>query len=130
MVQRLCVCLAGKEGYGCGRCSAYLCDNSDIISRHFHGKHGKAYLFSRCFNYYFGPQEEKELMTGTHIVRDVFCSNCDHYIGWTYDFAHEEKERYKMNRFVLERKLLRAITADSTRGLSGPGAETQDMENT
>ncbi|ESL08768.1 zinc-binding protein (Yippee) [Trypanosoma rangeli SC58] len=125
MARRLRLRFTAKDGYGCGRCSAYLCDNSDVISRAFHGKHGKAYLVSRCFNYYFGPQEEKELITGSHIVRDVFCSCCDRYIGWTYDFAYVEKERYKVNRFVLERQLLRAIKADATTGLPAAGNTSQ-----
>ncbi|KAG8341462.1 putative Yippee zinc binding DNA binding Mis18 centromere assembly [Trypanosoma vivax] len=115
MVQRLRVQLLGEEGFGCGRCGAYLCNTNDVMSRHFHGKHGKAYLVSRCFNYYFGPPEEKELMTGTHIVRDVFCSTCDRYFGWTYDFAHQEKERYKVSRFVMERKLLTTISKQPQR---------------
>ncbi|ORC90707.1 zinc-binding protein (Yippee) [Trypanosoma theileri] len=117
MVQRVRIIFTGKDGYGCGRCGAYLCDTGDVISRHFHGKHGKACLVSRCFNYYFGPQEEKQLLTGVHIVRDVYCSNCDSYLGWTYDFAHEEKERYKTNRFVLELELLREI-GSNTEGCS------------
>lgn len=116
MVQRIRVLHCGVDSYGCGHCGAYFCDKSDVISRNFNGKFGKAYLVSRCFNFYFGPAEEKELMTGKHIVRDAFCSNCDSYFGWTYDFAYEDKERYKVSRFVVERQLLQAIAAGPAAG--------------
>ncbi|CCD13641.1 hypothetical protein, unlikely [Trypanosoma congolense IL3000] len=110
MVQRFRVLMGGSEGYSCRRCGAHLCDVGDVISREFRGKHGKAYLVNRCFNFYFGPPEEKELRTGKHIVRDTFCSNCDAYFGWTYDFAYEDKQRYKISRFVMERKLLQLVS--------------------
>ncbi|EPY29564.1 zinc-binding protein (Yippee) [Strigomonas culicis] len=119
MVKRLRKRLAapeGAHGYGCALCGAHLCLSQDIISRHFHGKHGRAILVDRCANYYYGPQEQKELMTGTHIVRDVFCNCCDKNVGWCYDFAHSEKERYKVQRFVLEHALIRPVSTDQEGG--------------
>ncbi|CCW68191.1 unnamed protein product [Phytomonas sp. Hart1] len=113
---------ANDTGYGCAFCSTHLCLDSDVLSRHFHGKHGKAYLVDRCENYYAGPPEQKELITGTHIVRDVFCTFCDKNIGWSYDFAHDEKERYKVHRFVLEYKLIRAVTSSPLYGYLGAGS--------
>lgn len=114
---------SGPVGFGCAFCSTHLCLESDVISKHFHGKHGSAFLVNRCENCYFGPQEQKELMTGTHIVRDVFCSFCDRNIGWCYDFAHDEKERYKVHRFVLERVLIRLIRPGGAHGYLGVGEE-------
>lgn len=105
-----------ENGYGCALCGTPLFVDTSITSRNFHGKHGKAYLVNWCMNYYYGPQETKELMTGTHVVRDVFCNGCDKYIGWGYDFAHDDKERYKVHRFVLERQLIRIISIDRQQG--------------
>lgn len=123
MVKRLRTQLVASSsspsGYGCAFCSSHLSLDADIISRHFQGKHGRAFLVNRCENCYFGPQEQKELMTGTHIVRDVFCSFCDKYVGWAYDFAHVDRERYKVHRFVLERKLVRAIHPGPNNGYLG-----------
>ncbi|CCW61505.1 unnamed protein product [Phytomonas sp. EM1] len=113
-------------GYGCAFCSTHLCLASDVLSRTFHGKHGKAFLVNRCENYYVGPQEQKELITGTHIVRDVFCTFCDKNIGWCYDFALDEQERYKVHRFVLENKLVRAINSSPRYGYLGIKPPQQD----
>ncbi|KPI84795.1 putative Zinc-binding protein (Yippee) [Leptomonas seymouri] len=114
MVKRVRTRLAATEGdeagFGCGFCGAHLCAADDVVSDNFRGRHGKAFLVSRCENSYYGHQEEKQLMTGLHRVRDVFCSNCDQYVGWGYDFAVDEREMYKMQRFVLERQLIRIIT--------------------
>ncbi|CAC9516120.1 zinc-binding protein (Yippee) [Leishmania donovani] len=123
MVRRLRTRLAapsgGEGGFGCAFCGAHLCIAEDIVSDNFRGRHGKAFLVSRCENTYYGHQEEKQLMTGLHRVRDVFCSNCDQYVGWGYDFAVDEREMYKMQRFVLERQLIRVITHGQLRGALG-----------
>lgn len=116
MVKRVRTRLSAPDGdeggFGCGFCGAHLCINDDVVSDNFRGRHGKAFLVSRCENSYYGRQEEKQLMTGLHRVRDVFCANCDQYIGWGYDFAVDEREMYKMQRFVLERLLIRVIHRD------------------
>ena len=31
-----------------------------------------------------GPAEEKELATGLHRVRDIYCKMCLTIVGWTY----------------------------------------------
>jgi hypothetical protein len=90
------------EIFTCRQCGAPLCDSGDVVSKGFHGKTGQAYLVSRCLNSYFGPQEQKQLMTGVHIVRDVYCRLCHALLGWTYDYAVEERERYKTCKYVLE----------------------------
>ncbi len=40
------------------------------------------------------------------MVRDVNCKSCDTKLGWTYEFAIEEEQRYKEGRVILERALL------------------------
>ena len=116
---RLAAPMSDKGGYGCGFCGAHLCTGDDIVSENFRGRHGKAFLVSRCENSYYGHQEEKRLMTGLHRVRDVFCANCDQYVGWGYDFAVDEREMYKMQRFVLVQKLIRVVTQDPLSGVFG-----------
>ena len=32
----------------------------------------------------FGPQKDKQMMTGLHTVRDIKCKQCSTEIGWTY----------------------------------------------
>ncbi|GLE04662.1 hypothetical protein PINS_up013641 [Pythium insidiosum] len=42
------------------------------------------------------------LMTGLHVVVDVYCNTCWNHLGWKYEEAHEEKEKYKIGKIVLE----------------------------
>ena len=46
------------------------------------------------------------MLTGRHMVRDVSCKNCDAKLGWIYEFATEENQRYKEGRVILERALV------------------------
>ncbi|CAL5335113.1 unnamed protein product [Camellia sinensis] len=88
----------------------------------FHCKHGKAYLFdkvklksslkrepthgllgSEVVNVTFGDKEERMMMTGMHIVVDIFCVGCGSIVGWKYEAAHEKSQKYKEGKFILER---------------------------
>ena len=46
------------------------------------------------------------MLTGRHMVRDVACKNCNTKLGWMYEFATEETQRYKEGRVILERALV------------------------
>ena len=46
------------------------------------------------------------MLTGRHIVRDVACKSCSQKLGWVYEFATEENQRYKEGRVILERALV------------------------
>ncbi|GKD11772.1 yippee-like protein, partial [Tanacetum coccineum] len=60
-------------------------------------------------------KEDRMMMTGLHTVSDIFCIKCGLNVGWTYETAHEENQKYKEGKSVLERFKL-----------SGPG-EINDM---
>ena len=49
---------------------------------------------------------DRVMLTGRHMVRDVFCKNCDAKLGWMYEFATEDNQRYKEGRVILERALV------------------------
>jgi len=40
-------------------------------------------------------------------VRDVYCKKCEEKLGWMYEFAMEEQQRYKESRVILERALVK-----------------------
>jgi len=65
-----------------------LVERKNIISKNFHGKSGKAYLFNRLINVDCGPEKEKELLTGLHTIKAVNCIKCKDIIGWTYVKAY------------------------------------------
>ena len=113
--------------YCCKGCGTHLCDTKNVISTSFHGRCGRAVLISGVINVYFMRAEERQLMTGLHIVRDVHCVQCHENVGWTYDYAHDERERYKIENFVLEKELLvtkKQYPIDEVYQVEGPGAPT------
>ncbi len=36
-------------------------------------------------------------------MADVFCSDCQAYVGWKYEEAFEESQKYKEGKFILEK---------------------------
>jgi hypothetical protein len=72
------------EVYACSECDTHLSSKCQIISKNFHGRGGKAYLMDGCVNVYFGPKEERRLLTGKHEVADIFCVVCHAPLGWKY----------------------------------------------
>ncbi|KAI8800504.1 yippee zinc-binding/DNA-binding /Mis18, centromere assembly-domain-containing protein [Cladochytrium replicatum] len=102
--------LDGSEKvYGCATCKTHLSDVSSLISDTFRGHHGPAWLFDKAVNILEGKTEEREMMTGKHIVRDISCISCSTVLGWKYERAYVEAEKYKEGKFILESKLLTEI---------------------
>ena len=46
------------------------------------------------------------MLTGHHFVRDVYCKKCQGRLGWMYEFASEDTQKYKEARTILEKALL------------------------
>nr|KAG5702131.1 hypothetical protein BaRGS_010397 [Batillaria attramentaria] len=70
------------------------------------GATGRAFLFNRVVNLNYSEVQDRVMLTGRHMVRDVSCKNCDAKLGWIYEFATEENQRYKEGRVILERALV------------------------
>lgn len=98
--------LGGKKYYTCRRCNTYLSNKKEILSSTFRGATGQAYLFRTVVNIATSKTEPRFMITGQHIVRDVFCKNCNFKLGWMYEFALEPQQCYKEGRVILERNLL------------------------
>eukprot|EP00871_Galdieria_phlegrea_P002946 jgi/Galph1/3652/GphlegSOOS_G2365.1 len=88
--------------YCCNKCHCHLAKETDLISKQFQGRHGHAYLFAEVVNVYIGPKEERVLITGLHVVADLFCNVCQSTLGWKYLEAYEETQKYKENRYIIE----------------------------
>jgi len=93
----------GPQVYTCSNCRTHLTSHDDIISKSFHGRHGRAYLFDECVNVIKGPEENRRLMTGLHVVSDIHCKRCKKIVGWTYSKAYERSQKYKEGKFVIEK---------------------------
>ncbi|XP_026415684.1 protein yippee-like isoform X2 [Papaver somniferum] len=96
------ITLEGKI-YSCKHCQTHLAVREDTISKAFHCRHGKAYLFNKIANFTVGETEERMMMTGVHSVCDIFCVGCGSIVGWKYVAAQEKSQRYKEGKFILER---------------------------
>ena len=118
----------------CSRCSTDLCLTTQIISKGFTGRYGRAYLvsptvpYSYCHNSTLPPYSSsldvkasgslpnihthkpvpRQLVTGAHVVSDISCAFCGTVLGWKYVGAEEESQRYKVGKFILETKRVRS----------------------
>ena len=67
------------------------------------GRNSRAFLFSHALNVDIGPKEDRHLRTGLHTVADVYCSDCREVLGWKYERAYEESQKYKEGKYILEK---------------------------
>jgi hypothetical protein len=54
-----------------------------------------------------GPKEDRQLMTGLHTVAAVDCSDCRGVLGWKYERAYEEIQKYKGSSFFRSSKIVK-----------------------
>lgn len=83
-----------------------LTNRNELISTRFTGATGRAFLFNRVVNLSYSDVQDRVMLTGRHMVRDVSCKNCDAKLGWIYEFATEDGQRYKEGKVILERALV------------------------
>ncbi|KAF8309490.1 yippee-like protein [Clavulina sp. PMI_390] len=77
-----------------------------MVSRAFTGQYGRAYLFDYVVNVDHGDPVNRAMTTGEHVVRDIYCTRCGTMVGWKYDKAYVDNQRYKEGKFILERSLI------------------------
>ncbi|XP_042420883.1 protein yippee-like At4g27745 isoform X1 [Zingiber officinale] len=101
--ERFMASLAGPRVYSCSNCRNEVCLHDDVISKAFQGRNGRAFLFSHAMNIVVGPKEDRQLTTGLHTVADIYCRDCREVLGWKYERAYEETQRYKEGKFIFEK---------------------------
>jgi len=97
------VYLEGPNVYSCAHCRTHFTSHDEIISKSFHGRHGRAFLFESCVNVDIGEPENRTLITGLHSVCDINCSRCKQLVGWTYAKAYAASQKYKEGKFIIEK---------------------------
>ncbi|KAH7444015.1 hypothetical protein KP509_02G060500 [Ceratopteris richardii] len=95
--------MEGPRIYSCSKCRSSIAFHDDIISKAFHGKKGRAYLFADVSGVDIGPKVDRPLLTGLHTVADIKCSNCHELLGWKYLKAYEVSQKYKEGKYILEK---------------------------
>lgn len=125
--------LSGNAIYTCCQCGTHAADHEELVSKAFQGRHGRAYLFSNVVNVTQGPIEERMLITGMHTVCDIQCSMCGNVLGWKYETAYEESQKYKEGKYILEKAkvILHRDEGDSTdfTRLNGAGERNREEES-
>ncbi|XP_011004495.1 PREDICTED: putative yippee-like protein Os10g0369500 [Populus euphratica] len=99
----------GGEGrvrkiFKCKWCKVEFASYYDILSKDFQGRFGRAYLFRNVVNISLGPSEERLLVSGWHTVCDIYCTSCQQILGWKYEKAYEESQKYKEGMYILEKE--------------------------
>jgi len=88
--------------YACSACFTHLANDCKILSKAFQGQYGRAILFDQVVNVLEGKLETRTMTTGMHAVRDIYCVECKRVMGWKYEKAYEESQRYKEGKYILE----------------------------
>lgn len=66
------------------------------------------------------------------MVRDVTCKMCEVKLGWIYEYATEESQRYKEGRVILEKAHITeksGLAAESTATSSASSVVSSDNNN-
>jgi len=98
--------LGGYRIFSCIRCQTFLTNRDELMSTRFTGSTGRAFLFNKVVNINYSETQDRVMLTGRHIVRDVTCKSCQTKLGWIYEYATEENQRYKEGKVILERALV------------------------
>ncbi len=118
----------------CTACSADLALSAQIISKGFTGRYGRALLVApppastasnddSLLNIRIGRLENRQLVTGWHVVADISCGACSKKLGWKYVDAKEKSQKYKVGKYILETE--RVMTYRSWGDGDGDGAGTE-----
>ncbi|XP_022901715.1 protein yippee-like 5 [Onthophagus taurus] len=98
--------MGGARLFSCYKCDTFLTNRNELISTRFTGATGRAFLFNKVVNLTYNEVQDRVMLTGRHMVRDVLCKFCGVKLGWMYEFATEDNQRYKEGRVILERALV------------------------
>ena len=63
-----------------------------------------------------GPQEERTLMTGVHVVADLTCSTCGAGVGWTYVRARTKQQTMGGFQWLTGRRRMRCLQVRAAEG--------------
>ncbi|XP_011503700.1 PREDICTED: protein yippee-like 5 [Ceratosolen solmsi marchali] len=98
--------IGGTRLFSCASCDTNLTNRDQLISTRFTGATGRAFLFNKVVNLKYSEVQDRVMLTGRHMVRDVSCKNCDAKLGWMYEFATDKNQQYKEGKVILERALI------------------------
>lgn len=132
---------AAPDTLRCINCSTDLALASQIVSKGFTGRYGRAFLVApppppaadhALANIRVGRSEDRQLVTGWHVVADICCATCSRKLGWKYVDAREASQKYKVGKYILEvervvtHRRWEDLAADDDRGWADDGLAAED----
>ena len=57
-------------------------------------------------NVSLGVKEDRLLITGLHTVCDIYCVSCSALLGWKYETAYEQSQKYKEGKYIVEKAMV------------------------
>ena len=99
--------MGGSRVILCNRCDTPLTNKENLESGGYQGSTGKAFLFTRAVNLRYSHVQERDMISGKHYVRDVYCKGCGDKVGWMYEFAVPEGQRHKEGKVILEKSFIK-----------------------
>lgn len=98
--------MGGRKMYFCASCDTNLTNKDQLVSKKFKCSSGRAILFKKVVNVDHGQAVVRKLLTGEHVVKNVYCKKCGVKLGWFYEFAWNDQERYKEGKTLLEEQMI------------------------
>ncbi|XP_055950845.1 protein yippee-like 5 [Argiope bruennichi] len=106
--------LGGQMTYRCDTCNTYLTHRGNLVSTRFTSASGPAWLFSEVANIHYDNAVSRNMVTGRHIVRNIYCNGCSSRLGWFYEMTFANGQEYKEGCKILEVVLIREEADDMT----------------
>ncbi|KAK4354001.1 hypothetical protein RND71_026195 [Anisodus tanguticus] len=96
--------VVGPRIYSCCKCRNHIALHDDIVSKKFQvGKQWESlfiYACHECSDRAKGGLAPNDWFA---YFADVKCSDYGEVLGWNYERAYDESQKYKEGKFVLER---------------------------
>lgn len=93
---------AEEHGYRCRGCNTCIFHGSDILSSNYQAMTGPGYLIDTTQNTVAATETQSvAYSTGCYLIREVSCEFCENKLGVTYVVAPDEKQEYKVGKFLL-----------------------------
>eukprot|EP00455_Lapot_gusevi_P028770 TRINITY_DN3080_c0_g1_i10.p1 TRINITY_DN3080_c0_g1~~TRINITY_DN3080_c0_g1_i10.p1 ORF type:complete len:341 (-),score=7.32 TRINITY_DN3080_c0_g1_i10:291-1313(-) len=86
--------------YVCKHCGLSLFQQNHIISQDI-VKHGKAHLTTSVGNISYGPKICRRFPTGLYAVLELLCNGCSNVVGWKFEQAFEDRQKYREGKFMI-----------------------------
>mmetsp|Transcript_7195 Transcript_7195/g.9980 ORF Transcript_7195/g.9980 Transcript_7195/m.9980 type:complete len:116 (-) Transcript_7195:83-430(-) len=103
------ILLPGEHIWVCKLCGTHLVDNNDLLSKNYHASTGDAFLFVSAVNFCRGKMKEERLRTGVYRTSDIHCLSCNQRLGWIYEIAYVEEQKFKEGKVILEKACIECI---------------------